>query len=132
MKRNRYLDSLVKKAVHSSFQTGKLQVKVVNKLVLEFKKLPTRKAIYTLTGYVKGLKRELSKQTAVVESATPLSQSERSLVLKKLQPATRILNSYFILNPSLYGGFRVKIGDDVIDFSIKNRINQLKGTIANG
>lgn len=132
MKRNKYLDSLVKKAVEASFQTGKLQVRTVNNIVSEFKKLPAKKAIYILSGYVKGLKRELSRHTAIIESATSLSQSDRNLVVKKLHSTFHILDFKFIINPSLYGGFRVKIGDEVMDFSIKGRINQLKGVIANG
>ncbi|MFN3344049.1 MAG: F0F1 ATP synthase subunit delta [Chloroherpetonaceae bacterium] len=64
---------------------------------------------------------------AQVESAVWLSEPEKQAIAKKLEVVSgkkiRIENK---INPSLIGGFTARIGDTVIDGSIKHKLERLK------
>lgn len=64
---------------------------------------------------------------AQVESAVLLGESEKATVAQKLEAVSgkkiRIENK---LNPSLIGGFTARIGDTVIDGSVKHKLERLK------
>lgn len=129
MKKDKHLKRLVEQAVLASFKDGKLVSEKVQSFIKSFKALPRSKAIFALTEYSKGIKRELDMQTLVVESTTPLSSDEKRKIITKMEKQFSILNSQYSLNPALLGGLRVKIGDTVYDDSIEARINQLREEI---
>ncbi len=129
MAKNRILDKIIEQAVRVSFDSGKLQTKKVEGFLNEFKRLPVSEAIHALSVYKKGLERELGKETMVVESSTPLSKEEMNEVTKRLKARFTIYDLRFMTNTSLLGGLRVKIGDTVFDYSVKNSINQLRERI---
>lgn len=131
MKKNKLLLNLVRKAVHVSFKDGKLQEKKINSFIRGFKKLDTSDAIFALSEYVRGLKRELNKRTLEVEAAAPLSGKEMERVQRALHSTFHILHSTFKLNASLLGGIRLKIGDVILDSSISSKVDQVKKAIIN-
>ncbi len=65
--------------------------------------------------------------TARVESAVPLSEAEKQAIAQKLEgvigKTIRIEN---VVNPALIGGLTVRIGDTVIDGSVKHKLERLK------
>ncbi|MDI9335790.1 MAG: ATP synthase F1 subunit delta [Gammaproteobacteria bacterium] len=67
---------------------------------------------------------------ARVESAFPLSESEKSTLLESLERKflckLRITESVL---PSLIGGVRVTVGDEVLDGSIHHQIERLRGAL---
>ena len=77
--------------------------------------------------YLKGLKRKIAENTLVVESAVKLSGNELKSVEKMLKREVYVTEQQ--INPSLLGGLRLKIGDELLDFSIKSKINQVKERI---
>ncbi len=64
---------------------------------------------------------------AQVESAVELTESEKQAIAKKLESISgkkiRIENK---INPSLIGGFTARIGDTVIDGSVKHKLERLR------
>lgn len=64
---------------------------------------------------------------AEVRSATPLDDKQRKELAKALSSATsKKVEVKVIVDPSLIGGIVAKVGDTVIDGSVKRRLEQLK------
>ena len=73
------------------------------------------------------LRLELAKRHAVIESAAPLSVATTGAVLANLkQKYGDDLTTEFKVSPELIGGMRVKIGSDVYDGSVRNRLARLQ------
>lgn len=65
--------------------------------------------------------------TATVESATPLSEAETQAIAKKLEAFSgKKIRIESKLNPDLIGGFAARVGDTVIDGSVKRQLERLK------
>ena len=82
-------------------------------------------------GIVAHLKRlvelEVTRRTAIVESATVLSPQEQTAIQGNLtRRYGQGLNVMFAHEPSLIGGLRVQVGSDVYDGSVQGRLNALK------
>ena len=72
------------------------------------------------------VKLDEASRSARVESAVPLGQAQQEDVrnsLNRLKGGD--VTVAFATNPSLIGGMRVKIGDDVYDGSVKTRLTAL-------
>ena len=73
------------------------------------------------------LRLELAKRHAVIESAAPLSPATADAVLANLkQKYGDDLTTEFKVSPELIGGMRLKIGSDVYDGSVRNRLARLQ------
>jgi F-type H+-transporting ATPase subunit delta len=69
---------------------------------------------------------EESRRSVVVESATPLTATEGQRIIVGLQKDYgKNLNISYTTNPDLLGGLRIKVGDDVLDGSVKGRLDRL-------
>ena len=81
-------------------------------------------------GYVQTLKEvsrlirlELDKRHAIIESATPLDATSADNIAKTLKlKFGDDITTEFRTSPDLLGGLRVKLGSDVWDGSIANRL----------
>lgn len=60
------------------------------------------------------------RDTAVVTTARPLTEEEKSRVIKALPGADRVI---FRENRDLIGGVKIKLGDREIDNSLRTRLN---------
>ena len=130
MKIDKRLQKIVKKFVNGSFTfSGELleiKVKEYSKILSSF---ATSDAITGLSAYVKGLKRELGKTTLEIRSPTPLSKTQVEKMAQVVKSKNRVNQVKLIVDESLLGGVRVRIGDLVYDDSVSQKINQLKGVI---
>ena len=122
----------MERAVSASFDNGKLNAKVVNRLVKSFRGMHLSLAIYTLSGYLKGLKRLLGQYTLEVESVIPLSRGQMGVVLKKMSKLFTITQTKVTINPYILGGLKIRVGDTVLDYSVRNKLNQISEVIING
>ncbi|MFM2197273.1 MAG: hypothetical protein RLZZ505_705 [Verrucomicrobiota bacterium] len=69
---------------------------------------------------------EMARREVLVESATELTASEGQRISAGLaKDYGDKLTIRFVTNPSLLGGFRIKVGDDVLDGSVKGRLDRL-------
>ena len=72
------------------------------------------------------VKLDLDRRAALVESAVALTPAQQSAVQQNLvQRYGAGLNIAFAQNAALIGGLRIKVGSDLIDGSVQNRIAAL-------
>jgi ATP synthase F1 delta subunit len=72
-----------------------------------------------------------SNLTARVSSAVPLTKEEQAALREKLEARfSQDLNLRFEVEPSLLGGVVVRVGDKVMDGSVKGKLEALKQTLA--
>ncbi len=68
----------------------------------------------------------LAERQAEVQSAVPLSAEETSLVVQELKSLHGMdLEIQFRVNPGLLGGLRIRIGSEVWDGTISDRLRRL-------
>lgn len=68
---------------------------------------------------------------AVVESAIPLTDDEQTALTEKLAKVTgQEVRLTSVVKPEVIGGLVVRIGDKVIDGSVKNRLDIMKDNLA--
>jgi F-type H+-transporting ATPase subunit delta len=68
---------------------------------------------------------------ATVYSAFPIASLQLGEVVKSLEKRFgRKLNASVVVQPELIGGIRVVVGDEVLDTSVKARLEQMKAALA--
>jgi F-type H+-transporting ATPase subunit delta len=89
-----------------------------------------RGALPILSDFQRLVRIDRGRYTALVESATPLSDSLQQQVQADLMrvygPA---VEASFQQNPALIGGMRIKIGSDVYDGSVRARLAALEAQL---
>jgi len=117
----------------NSLTQGRVDENKVRSLTAEIIARKPRHYVAILKDFHRLLRLELSKHHAVVESATSLDALTRYEVerdLKKKYDAT--MTSEFHVNPALIGGLSVRVGSDVWDGSVRQRLARLESELANG
>ncbi|MBV8815222.1 MAG: F0F1 ATP synthase subunit delta [Verrucomicrobia bacterium] len=113
-----------------SFTDGKLDQQKVNQMVQTVLRDKPRHYGEVLQDYQRLLRLEVEKRHAVVESATALNSTLSNLLITKLKARYGDdLTIEFKTNSNLLGGLRVKLGDDVWDGSVRNRLRTLQEQI---
>jgi F-type H+-transporting ATPase subunit delta len=76
---------------------------------------------------------EIERTTAVVESATELPDDTKSAMRESLlkRYAGHLRETRFVVSPSLLGGVKIRVGSDVFDSSVRNRLERLGANLAN-
>jgi F-type H+-transporting ATPase subunit delta len=113
-----------------SFSDGKLDEEKVRTVIKQIAEKKPRHYLEILEGYQRYVRLELAKRHAVIESATELERGTRD----KLRRALRAkygddLTFEFSVTPELIGGLRIKLGSDVWDSSIQNRLARLENEL---
>jgi F-type H+-transporting ATPase subunit delta len=110
-----------------SFTSGRLDEEKVSHLVQTVLATKPRRYFDVLKDYQRLIHLEVEKRHAVIESATPLNRTFGDQIVANLKSRyDEDLTTEFRTNPELLGGLRIKIGNDVWDGSIKNRLGQLQ------
>jgi F-type H+-transporting ATPase subunit delta len=79
------------------------------------------------------LNRRLGVTTAVVTSATELSAQDLRAITERLEQLTGgKVEAEFRVDPSLIGGVSVRVGDRLIDGSVRGRLERLRDRVAAG
>lgn len=104
------------------------RVKRVVKLVGERK---PRNYMAVLQSFLRLLRLEVEKRTAVIESVTPLSGEMREKLRADLQKKYgEDLQLEYFTNTDLIGGMRVKVGSHVWDGSVRAKLHALRDSLA--
>jgi F-type H+-transporting ATPase subunit delta len=113
-----------------SFTDGKLDEGKVNQVVQSVLTEKPRHYGEVLKDYQRLVRLEVAKRHAVVESATQLNSNLSNLLITKLKSRYGDdLTIEFRTNPTLLGGLRVKLADDVWDGSVRNRLRTFQEQI---
>ena len=122
---------LSKELYRSSFINGKLDDARVRTLANEVASRKPRHYIDVLKNFLRLIRLETEKHHAIVESATPLDPQTAVKVVTDLKlKYGSDLTTDFKINPGLLGGLRIKIGSDVWDGSVRNRLTRLGDELA--
>jgi F-type H+-transporting ATPase subunit delta len=89
-----------------------------------------RGALPILSQFLRLVRLDSERHTAVVESAAPLEAGMRESIAAGL---ARVygpgLDASFEQNPALIGGMRIKVGSDVYDESVRSRLAALEARL---
>jgi len=110
---------------------GKLDESRVRTVVSGVASSKPRGYIGMLDAFSRLVANEVSRQRALVESASALSPATQTELQASLSKKYgRQLTLDFSVNPELLGGIRVKVGSDVWDGSVKARLEGLAASLA--
>jgi F-type H+-transporting ATPase subunit delta len=86
-----------------------------------------RHYIQVLEAYQRLLRLEIEKRTATIETATELSPDAGQQIVDNLKRNYgNDLAARFVVTPELLGGMRIRVGSDVWDSSVRNRLHRLQ------
>jgi F-type H+-transporting ATPase subunit delta len=127
MKINKETRQLSKELLRASFTGGQLDSARIESLVKSLIEKKTRNYIKVLESYKRLLRLEVEKRTATIESATELgAQAGADLVANLKRKYGSDLAARFVVNKELLGGMRIRVGSDVWDSSVRNRLQRLQ------
>jgi F-type H+-transporting ATPase subunit delta len=127
MKINKEVRQLSRQILRASFTDGQLDHGKIATLVQSLITKKPRNYLAILQNYKRLLRLEIEKRHAKIESAKELSDDVSAKILAKLkQKYGDHLTAEFIVDPNLLGGLRVRVGSDVWDGSVRNRLERLQ------
>jgi F-type H+-transporting ATPase subunit delta len=86
-----------------------------------------RHYIQVLEAYQRLLRLEVEKHTATIETATELAPDSSAPIVANLKRKYGSdLIARFVVNKDLLGGMRIRVGSDVWDSSVRNRLHRLQ------
>jgi F-type H+-transporting ATPase subunit delta len=127
MKINKEIRQLSRQMLRASFTDGQLDQGKIASLVQSLIAKKPRRFLDILQNYKRLLRLEIEKRHATIESASELSSQNSSTILAKLkQKYGDDLTTEFRTDPTLLGGMRIRVGSDVWDGTVRNRLQQLQ------
>jgi F-type H+-transporting ATPase subunit delta len=127
MKINKEIRQLSREMLRASFTDGQLDAGKTRALVDSLIAKKPRNYIDVLKNYRRLLRLELEKRRARVETASQLDSATSSELVANLKKKYgNDLAAEFVVNPELLGGMRVRVGSDVWDGTVRNRLEQLE------
>jgi len=127
MKINKEIRQLSREMLRASFTDGQLDAGRTRSLVDSLIAKKPRNYIDVLKNYRRLLRLEFEKRRARVETASELDSTTSSELVANLKKKYGSdLTAEFIVNPELLGGMRVRVGSDVWDGTVRNRLEQLE------
>jgi len=127
MKINKEIRQLSKGMLRASFTDGRLDRGKIASLVQSLITKRPRHFIDIIQNYKRLLRLEIEKRHAKIESATQLAPPAAANIVERLKKKYGTdLTTEFIVDPTLLGGVRVRVGSDVWDGTLRNRLERLK------
>jgi F-type H+-transporting ATPase subunit delta len=127
MKINKEIRQLSRQLMRASFTDGQLDQGKIGSLVDSIVARKPRHYINVLENYRRLLRLEIEKRRARIESASALSpEASRQLVDNLKRKYGQDLLAEFSVHPELLGGMRIRVGSDVWDATVRNRLERLQ------
>jgi F-type H+-transporting ATPase subunit delta len=127
MKVNKEIRQLSRKMLQASFTDGELDPGRIASLVDSLVTQKPRNYVDVLKNYKRLLRLELQKRSATVETASEMDPAIRSQIEANLKSKYgNDLATEFHVDPQLLGGMRIRVGSDVWDGSVRNRLERLQ------
>jgi F-type H+-transporting ATPase subunit delta len=118
---------IAREMLRASFTDGQLDRGRIASVVDSILTKKPRNSLKILEYYKRLLRLEAEKRHARIETAMTLEQEIASQI--SLNLARRYgtdLTTEFVVNPALLGGIRIRVGSDVWDSSVRNRLERLQ------
>ena len=113
--------------LRASFTDGQLDSGRIASLVDSLIAKKPRNYIDALKNYRRLLRLELEKRRARIETASDVDREATLEVVENLKKRYGDdLTTEFVVNPQLLGGMRIRVGSDVWDGTVRNRLEQLQ------
>ena len=127
MKINREIRQLSREMLRASFTDGQLDPGRIASLVDSLIARKPRRYIDVLKNYRRLLRLELEKRQAKIETANEMDSATSSELVSNLKRKYGSdLTTEVIVNPELLGGMRIRVGSDVWDGTVRNRLERLQ------
>jgi F-type H+-transporting ATPase subunit delta len=127
MKLNKEIRQLSRKMLQASFTDGQLDPGRIASLVDSVMAQKPRNYIDVLKNYKRLLRLELQKRRATIETASEVEPAIRSEIEANLKSKYgNDLSTEFHVDPQLLGGMRIRVGSDVLDGTVRNRLERLQ------
>ena len=131
MKSNREIQRQARQLFQASLIDGRLDDERLRLVVARLKAAKPRGVVAVLKTLLRFVRLEKQRRHAVVESATPLDGAFQDRILSGLRAHYGPdVTAGFLVNPELLGGLRIRLGSDVLDGSVKARLDKLADSIA--
>jgi F-type H+-transporting ATPase subunit delta len=127
MKLNKEIRRLSRKMLQASFTDGQLDSGRIASLVDSLIAEKPRNYVNVLKNYKRLLRLEVEKRHATIETASEVDPRIRSEIVSNLKSKYGDdLAAEFHVDPQLLGGMRIRVGNDVWDGSVRNRLQRLQ------
>jgi F-type H+-transporting ATPase subunit delta len=127
MKINKEVRQNSRALLRASFTDGQLDRGKIGSLVDSLISEKPRQYLDILENYKRLLRLEVEKRRATVESASELNPETSSQLVNNLKRKYgQDLTAEFSVNPELLGGMRIRVGSDVWDGTVRNRLERLQ------
>ena len=131
MKLTKEARKLSKDLLRASFTDGLLDADKVKKATDTVIKAKPRNTLGVLKEYSRLLRLEVAKRHAVVESATELDEAEKTKITKTIRAQYGAdVTADFKVNAALIGGLRIQVGSNVLDATVRGRLDRLTNDLA--
>ncbi|OHE82692.1 MAG: hypothetical protein A2107_04075 [Verrucomicrobia bacterium GWF2_62_7] len=130
MKVSKEARHIARSLYRDSLTDGRLDETKVRTIVNGLGAAKPRELIPILKTYERLVRLEIERNTARVESAAALDTAMQQQITAQLQQIyRRPIAAEFGVNPELIGGVRVRVGSDVWDGSVANRLRELSAAL---
>jgi F-type H+-transporting ATPase subunit delta len=127
MKLNKEIRQLSRGMLRASFTDGQIDRGKITALVQSLVTKKPRRYIDVLQHYKRLLRLEIEKRHAKIESMMPLGSEVATKITDRLKKKYgNDLTTEFAIDPTLLGGLRVRVGSDVWDGTLRNRLERLQ------
>src|SRR3954452_282543 len=127
MKINRDIRRASREMLRASFTDDQLDRGKIASLMQSLVERKPRYHVAILENYKRLVRLEVEKRHARIESAGELAPGVRSQIVASLQRKYGTdLTTEFVITPELLGGLRIRVGSDVWDGSVRNRLQRLE------
>ena len=127
MKINKEIRRLSREMLRASFTDAQLDSGRITSLVDSLIARKSRNYIDVLKNYRRLLRLEVEKRRARIETASEVDREATSKVIANLKKKYgNDLTTEFVVNPQLLGGMRIRVGSDVWDGTVRNRLERLQ------
>ena len=110
----------------ASFVEGRLDAKRSLDVADALVATRPRHGFQVLKEFVRLVRLDIQKHTALIESAFTLSEASQVIIVAALKARDPQMEVTAAINTSLIGGTRIRLGSDVWDGTILKRLEQLK------
>ncbi len=130
MKGSKDAQRIARQLLKATVENGEVNSSTVKAVLRKLATDKPRGYLGVISAYAHLVRLELEKSHAVIESASPLGGTlEASVVADLKKKYGEQITSEFKSNPELLGGMRVRVGSDVWDGSVRNRLERLREKI---